>query len=147
MDATPRRVDRRLLACLGFTDHAVARFAERAGLPAAGRRRLEPVMRDLLLQEGRIVPERPRWARSRNEADVYLQVGEWLLFVCRASSRRLGDLSVVTVLNGPQGTTWQRAFERGLVRTPPPARPPRRERVRWADRMRALLAYLRGRPR
>ena len=150
-------VDRRLLAQLGITDHAVLRFAQRAGLPAARRGAIEPLMRDLLAREGRIVTTQPRWARSRNEADYYLQVGEWMLFVCRASRRRLGNLEVVTVINSRAAPTWEAAVERGLVGTPPPFdRPrPRRARVGWREllaaartaraaqrsgRLRALLA-------
>jgi hypothetical protein len=126
-------VDRRLLASVGFTDHAVQRFAQRAGLGDARRGVVEPIMRDLLLQEGRVVVERPRWARSRNAADLYLQVGEWMLFVCRGSRRRLGSFDVVTVINGREGTSWDVALGRGFVATPVPLRamPPRRRRVGW----------------
>jgi hypothetical protein len=129
----PALVDRQLLAQLGITDHAVQRFAQRAGLPTARRGAIEPLMRDLLAQEGRIVERQPRWARSRNEADVYLQVGEWMLFLCRASRRRLGNLEVVTVINSRAAPSWEAACERGLLGTPPPfAQPrPRRRRLGW----------------
>jgi hypothetical protein len=126
-------VDRRLLAQLGITDHAVLRFAQRAGLPTTRRGAVEPLMRDLLAQEGRIVTAQPRWARSRNEADYYLQVGEWMLFLCRASRRRLGNLDVVTVINRREAPTWEAACERGLLGTPPPFDQPRprRPRIGW----------------
>jgi hypothetical protein len=113
---------------LGFSDHALVRFAERAGLPARDRATLEPLLRDLLVQEGRMVSKRPRWARSRNTADAYVQVGDWLLLICRHDVRRPGSLTVVTVVG--EGATWERAAERGLVLTPPPvARPRLRERI------------------
>jgi hypothetical protein len=126
-------VDRHLLAQLGITDHAVLRFAQRAGLPTARRGAIEPLMRDLLVQEGRIVTTQPRWARSRNEADFYVQVGDWMLFLCRASRRRLGNLDVVTVVVSRAAPTWAAACERGLLGTPPPFdRPrPRRRRLGW----------------
>jgi hypothetical protein len=135
-------VDRRLLAQVGFTNHAVERFAQRAGLDTTRRAEVEPIMRDLLLQEGRVVRERPKWARSRNEADLYLQAGEWLLFVCRGSTRRGGAFSVVTVLNGPAGMTWEKALARELVFTPRPVRAarPRRRRARWSESVAAGLA-------
>jgi hypothetical protein len=135
-------VDRRLLAQLGITDHAVLRFAQRAGLPTARRGAIEPLMRDLLAQEGRIVTTQPRWARSRNEADYYLQVGEWMLFLCRASRRRLGNLDVVTVIASREAATWALACERGLVGTPPPfdRQRPRRRRVRWREVLAAARA-------
>jgi hypothetical protein len=139
-------VDRELLAVLGFTDHAVQRFAQRTGLGVERRGAVEPVMRDLLLQEGRVVARRPRWARSRNEADLYLQVGEWLLFVCRGSRRRLGSFDVVTVINSGAASTWEGALERGLVWTPPPLRitKPRRARVSLLG---SAVAALRNRRR
>lgn len=135
-------VDRRLLAQLGITDHAVLRFAQRAGLPTARRGAIEPLMRDLLVQEGRIVTTQPRWARSRNEADFYVQVGEWMLFLCRASRRRLGNLDVVTVVVSRAAPTWEAACERGLLGTPPPLdRPrPRRPRVGWRETLAAARA-------
>jgi hypothetical protein len=55
-----RPVDASVLNRVRFTRHAVERFGERAALPeryAPGR--LEAIMRDLLLQEGRVVAERP----------------------------------------------------------------------------------------
>ncbi len=126
-------VDRRLLARVGFTNHAVERFAQRAELRDARRAAVEPVMRDLLAQEGRVVAQRPRWARSRSQADLYLQVGEWMLFICCRDERRVGSFSVVTVVNGPEGTSWDVALARGFVATPAPlhlARP-QRQRVGW----------------
>lgn len=113
---------------LGFTDHALERFAERAGLDARSRLTVEPIIRDLLNQEGRFVDERPHWARSQNRADRYVQVGDWLLLICCYDERRAGGLSVVTIVNGPEGTTWQRALEMGYIATPLPQRftaPPR----------------------
>jgi hypothetical protein len=115
-----RLVDAELQARLGFADHALARFGQRAGLPYQDRATLEPVLRDLLSQEGRMVAERPGWARSRNTADAYVQVGDWLLLICRHDVRRPGRWTVVTVVNGPEGTTWERALKRGLIGTPPP---------------------------
>lgn len=127
-----RPVDRRLLAVVGFTDHAIERFAERAGLDVADRRRVEPIARDLLLQEGSSSYEPPRWYRSSNAADGYLEAGSWMLFVLRASRRRPGAWDVVTVLSNGDGMTWPLARRRGLILTPPPlpARPPRRRRAR-----------------
>jgi hypothetical protein len=113
-------VDDGLQGRLGFANHAIERFGERAGLEARDRSTLEPVLRDLLTQEGRVVSDRPRWARSANPADAYIQVGDWLLLICRHDLRRPGRLTVVTVLNGPRGTTWERALRRGLLGTPPP---------------------------
>ncbi len=113
---------------LGFTDHALQRFAQRAGLDAHSRVTIEPIIRDLLSQEGHFVDEPPHWARSRNRADRYVQVGDWLLLICRYDERRAGGLTVVTVVNGPEGTTWQRALEIGYIGTPLPQRfpaPPR----------------------
>ncbi len=131
-------VDDRLQRRLGFTDHALERFGQRAGLDARDRPTLEPVLRDLLTQEGRVVAARPRWARSQNPADAYVQVGEWLLLICRQDLRRPGSLTVVTVVNGPAGTTWRRALDRGLVLTPPPLRlaKPRRPPLRLGETIR-----------
>ncbi len=122
-------VDDALQRRLGFTNHALERFAQRAGLPGRQTRMsLEPVLRDLLNQEGRVVAERPHWARSRNTADGYVQVGDWLLLICRHDELRANGLTVVTIVNGAEGTTWQRALQAGYIGTPPPQdqRPPRR---------------------
>ena len=142
------RVDDLLQRRLGFTDHALERFGQRAGLDARDRATLEPVLRDLLTQEGRLVAARPRWARSQNPADAYVQVGEWLLLICRHDLRRPGALTVVTVINGPAGTSWRRALDRGLVLTPPPLRltKPRRPPLRLLDTIRGALRNDAGRP-
>lgn len=139
-----QRIDRELLGRVGFTDHAIERFAERAGLDTAERRRIEPIVRDLLMREGRVVRRPPRWYRSSNAADGYLQAGEWLLFICRASRSRGGAYDVVTVVNNGERTTWSRALDRGLIFTPHPAPAPRR-RVGWLRRI--LLGILRPRRR
>jgi hypothetical protein len=120
-----------LLTHVGFTDHALARFASRAGLAVSRRSVIEPIVRDLLLLEGRVVTERPRWARSHNVADLYLQLGDWMLFIgCREASPGPQRYAIVTALAGAAGTTWQVALKRGYVRTPAPppltrGRPPR----------------------
>jgi hypothetical protein len=140
-------VDRALQARLGFSDHAIARFGQRAGLPFQDRMTLEPVLRDLLSQEGRMVSDRPAWARSRNTADAYVQVGDWLLLICRHDVRRPGQWTVVTVVNGPAGATWERAVARGLIGTPPPLRlrRPRRPRMRVVEAIRSVLDAESGR--
>lgn len=63
-----------LLERCGFTNHAIERFAARAGLRTTNRQIIEPLIRELLLREGTVVSERPRWARSRNRADLYLHL-------------------------------------------------------------------------
>jgi hypothetical protein len=113
-------IDRRLQQSIGFSTHALQRFVERAAITAQTRRDVEAVLRDLLYQEGRFVRERPHWARSRKGADAYIQVGEWLLLICRHDETRLGAFTVVTIVNGPQGNNWLRAFEMGYIATPPP---------------------------
>ncbi|HEY5196520.1 MAG TPA: hypothetical protein VIJ51_05785 [Solirubrobacteraceae bacterium] len=122
-------VDQRRLAGIGFTDHAIERFAQRAGLETTSRARVEPVIRDLLLQEGVVTTGQPRWARSQNTAELYLQLGEWMLFVLRPDRQRPGGFTAVTVVNGPAGNDWATALRRGYVLTPPPpcyeALPPR----------------------
>ena len=76
-----------LLEQIGFTDHALTRFASRAGMATSSRAVVEPIVRDLLLQEGLVVGARPHWAHSRDTADLYLQLGEWMLFIgCRRNS-------------------------------------------------------------
>lgn len=138
-----RIVDRTLLGTVGFTDHAIERFAERAGLDVAGRAGVEPIARDLLMQEGRAVATPPSWYRSSNGADGYLQAGEWMLFICRTSRRRAGAFDVVTVVSNGDRTPWPKARRRGLILTPPPLGPkPRRRppRVGW---LRSVAAGLR----
>ena len=39
------------------------------------------VVRDLLRREGTVTTVRPSWSRSSNTADLYLQAGEWMLFI------------------------------------------------------------------
>lgn len=109
-----------LLARVGFTDHAIERFAIRAGLTTSSRHIVEPIIRDLLLQEGLVVTERPRWARSRNTADLYLQLGEWMLFIGRRQSPQTPNFAIVTVINGREDTTWRQALRRGYIFTAPP---------------------------
>lgn len=138
-----RLVDRKLLGTVGFTDHAIERFAERAGLDAAGRAGVEPIARDLLMQEGRAVASPPAWYRSSNAADGYLQAGEWMLFICRVSRRQPGGMDVVTVVSNGDRTPWAKARKRGLILTPPPlGQAPRRRapRVGW---LRSIPAGLR----
>jgi len=113
-------VDQRILATVGFTDHAIERFAQRADLPATSRAHVEAVIRDLLLQEGVLTQEQPRWARSRNTAPLYLQLGDWMLFVLRPDPRRPGRHTAVTVVNGPATNDWATALRRGYITTPPP---------------------------
>jgi hypothetical protein len=139
-------VDQRWLAGIGFSDHAIERFAQRAGLDTASRARVEPVIRDLLLQEGVVTTRQPRWARSQNTTELYLQLGDWMLFVLRPDRQRAGCFTAVTVVNGPADNDWVTALRRGYIVTPPPPRyealPPRR--VSLIGCVRFVLAERRG---
>jgi hypothetical protein len=127
-----RLVDRRLLDSIRFTDHCLEQFAKRAGLPTTKRPELESVIEDLLECEGLRVSRRPKWARSLNSAPLYLQAGEWMLFIGRYD-RRLGPgyYSIVTVVNGPEHNTWEHALSRRYIFTPPPLQitPPTSARI------------------
>jgi hypothetical protein len=131
-----RLVDRQVVQSLDFTNHAIERFAERTGLPTADRRSVEPIVRDLLQVEGRIVDQRPGWGRSSNHADLYVQVGEWLLFLCQRETRPgRPPYAVVTVINNAD-MDWRTARARGLVFTPVPLpheQPPQRHRAKWGE--------------
>jgi hypothetical protein len=105
---------------LGFTAHAIERFGQRAGLGTTSRMIVEPIIRDLVAQEGRVVRERPPWARSRSHADLYLQIGEWILLIAQPDRQSNGAYSVVTVVNGSEDYTWRVALRRGDICTPPP---------------------------
>jgi hypothetical protein len=106
-----------------LTWHALEQFAERAQPPCDQESYLRMALRDLALAEGRAVPQAPVWARSRNVADLWIQVGRFLLLICRHDDRRPGGFSCVTVVNGRPDTTWAVAMVRGWIRLPPP--PPR----------------------
>lgn len=131
-----------LLSQVGFTDHAIQRFAQRAGLAVTHRAVIEPIIRDLLAQEGLIAHHPPRWARSQHPADLHLQIGQWMLFICRHNPHHRGRYAAITAVNGPAGNTWTRALQRGYIATPPPIRlapPPRRQRARWSESIRIGL--------
>jgi hypothetical protein len=118
-------VDAELLARIGFTDHAIERFAQRAAVGTRSRHVIEPIIRDLLLVEGRVVPERPTWARSRRQADMLLQLREWMLLIGCEDRVYRGRYSIVTALNGPADNSWRNAWRRGYISTPPPTLPRR----------------------
>ena len=108
------------LADIGFSDHAIERFAERAGLASSWRSSVEPIIRDLLRQEGMLADRAPKWARSENTADWYAQLGDWMLFILRPDNLYRDRLTAVTVINGPVGNDWANALRRGFIYTPPP---------------------------
>jgi hypothetical protein len=123
-------VDEALLARLAFTDHAIERFAQRAGLGTSNRQIIEPIARAVLHLEGLVVHERPDWARSRNRADMYLQAGSWMLFIaCEDQRSGAGSYAVVTVINNPRAWTWMKARRRRMTRTTAPRFRPRRTRL------------------
>jgi hypothetical protein len=134
-------VDEDVLRQIGFTNHAIERFAQRAGLDSRRRGDVEATIRDLLLIEGQVVPELPRWARTRNEADLYLQIGEWMLLICRHSRHARGGFDVITVVNGPEGNDWDNALRRGFLFTPQPLRTvrPVKRRIGWMGTLAAAL--------
>lgn len=144
-DSGLRLVDRRVLAHFGFTDHALARFAQRAGIHGDPRRDIEPILRDLLLIEGTWTAQPPHWALSRKPADTYLQIGTWMCLLGRSDTfRGRGHYSIVTAINGPAHNDWANALKHGYIHLPPP--PPRfapsRPRVTWRDSFR--IARQRG---
>jgi hypothetical protein len=121
-----RLVDGELLARVNFSDHALERFRERAGLELHSRAALEPIVRDLLLQEGLRVPSSPRWARLRRPAPwepvpLYLQAGFWMLFVGRPDPRSGPSYrTITTAITAAPDRTWTTALARGEIGTPPP---------------------------
>jgi hypothetical protein len=116
-----------LVARVGFTDHAIKRFAQRAGLGTSNRRVVEPIVRELLIDEGYVVAERPGWARSRRDAELLLQLGQWMLLIGCRDPRRPGCYSIVTAIIGEDREGWRRGWRLGLISTPPPMPPgPRR---------------------
>jgi hypothetical protein len=121
---------------IGFSEHALERFCERGGVPARPRPELERALRALVARDGRVVHDRPRWADSRRDADVFVQVGGWLLLVLMRDPRR-GDeaYTAVTVLGREGITSWPAAHRHGLTRVRPP---------RWARPRRSLLARVLG---
>jgi hypothetical protein len=102
-------------AHVGLTTHALEQFVARARPVGDPRRRL----RDLAGAEGRLVAQRPAWARSHNTADAFLQIGEWLLLVLVDDPRRSGSYTCVTVINGDGGPSWEAAYAKGWIATPP----------------------------
>jgi hypothetical protein len=135
-----------VLPRVGFTDHSIARFVERAGLEPTRPDRVEQIIRELLGREGRVTTERPRWARSHNTAALYLQVGEWMLFILEPDRRRADHYACVTVVNGPEDNDWEHALARGYIHTPPPpelAVIPRQRPGLW-DSLRIAQAHRRG---
>lgn len=116
-------VDEQLLALVQFSDHALERFAERAGLPRGDRASLEAIARDLLLQEGLRVPRPPRWAHVR-AAPFYLQAGSWLLFIGRPCPRRRDGRKEITTVISARNRSWAAALSHGDIATPSPLRVP-----------------------
>jgi hypothetical protein len=115
-----RLADSSLLERVAFSDHAIERFAQRAGLRFRSRSVVEPIARALLATEGWLVPHRPPWARSRRRGEVYLQAGDWMLFI--AAQDPMGDVGyflVMTAINRPIDVTWRDACRRGHIKTRP----------------------------
>jgi len=133
-DTYPVAVSPAMLTAVGFSDHSIQRFADRAGLAPARRANIEPIIRDLLQQEGVLTTQVPHWARSRNAAPRYLQIGEWMLFILRPDKHRPGRYLAVTAVNGPVDNDWDAALRRGYLATPPPPALHSLPRVRVAIR-------------
>lgn len=126
------------LAMIGFSDHAIERFAQRAGVTPTRRAIVEPLIHDLLLLEGMLTTSAPRWALSRNRAPLYLQLGDWMLFILRPDARHPSRFVAVTVINRPTDNDWVTALRRGHIGAPPPPRlhPLPSGRVDWRDWLR-----------
>jgi hypothetical protein len=136
-------VEGNLLASVHFSNHVLERFAQRTGLPLAGRAALEPIVKDLLLQEGLRVPYQPGWAGVQ-EAPFYLQAGSWLLFLGRPNPRGgAGHLTITTVV-AREKRTWAEALARGEIATPPPLRTARPKPERVAVGLSIVIALRQG---
>jgi hypothetical protein len=133
-------VDQDLLASVHFSNHVLERFAERTGLPLAGRAVLEPIVKDLLLQEGLRVPSPPGWARVR-KAPFYMQAGSWLLFTGRPNPRAGAGHRTITTVVARDDRIWLTALARGEIETPPPrlVKPPTLEHVRLRSSIATVL--------
>ena len=122
--ATDRSDVRRVLRRVTFSKHAIERFADRADIPLTSYRKVELLIRDLLEEEGEVKTERPFWSQSSNTADLYLQAGEWMLFVLERNSWLpwpWSGYTCVTAVNGRDDKTWENALQRGYIHTPPGA--------------------------
>ena len=76
------------------------------------------MVRDLLRQERLVAAERPSWARSGRTAELYLQAGEWMLFILERDGRAPRRWTCVTAVTGSDGNTDR--LDRGYIHTPPP---------------------------
>ena len=122
--ATDRSDVRRVLRRVTFSKHAIERFADRADIPLTSYRKVELLIRELLAEEGEVRTERPFWSQSSNTADLYLQAGEWMLFVLERNSWLpwpWSGYTCVTAVNGRDDKTWENALQRGYIHTPPGA--------------------------
>ena len=122
--ATDRSDVTRVLRRVTFSKHAIERFADRADIPLTSYRQVELLIRDLLEEEGEVKTERPFWSQSTNTADLYLQAGEWMLFVLRRNSWLpwpWSGYTCVTTVNGRDDKTWENALRRGYIHMPPGA--------------------------
>lgn len=105
-----------------FSGHAYQQFVQRAEPEETLPRFVEDCMKELVVAEGRFVAERPRWAKSTNTATSYIQVADFLLLILQPQDEKW---KVVTVLNGGDGNSWARAYNRGWTSLPPRPRKPR----------------------
>jgi hypothetical protein len=103
---------------LQFSGHALARFAQRAGLPDYGRDELEALVRALVLAEGTIRHERPQWARSSRSAALYVVLGTWMLFPTVMAHDGCDRTYVaVTAISSTTHGTWRTAVHAGFIQT------------------------------
>jgi hypothetical protein len=109
----------RVLRQVSFSKHAIEQFATRAGLDLASHYDMELLVRELLRHEGRVTTVRPFWSRSSNTADLYLQAGEWMLFILVKNVWRPWRYTCVTAVNGRDDNTWERALQRGYIHMAP----------------------------
>ena len=119
--AVDRRDVVRVLRHVKFTKHAIEQFATRAGVSLTSYGHVELLIRELLRREGKVTTDRPFWSRSSNIADLYLQAGDWMLFILLRDRWLPWRYTCVTAVNGPQENTWENALRRGYIHTPPGA--------------------------
>jgi hypothetical protein len=105
-------------SAVGFTSHALQRFVQRSGLPDRGRDATETLLHGLFAAEGAVRYERPYWAPSRRRADVFLQLGNWMVFPAVATNvGAAGEYLVVTAITSMTHGTWRTAVHAGLIQT------------------------------